>query len=421
MHSLQKKIICLVFFCFFILPLIAQPHRSSLEAPFVQKADPQTASLITLKLKNMDILEVFNILSEKGNLNIIAGNNVRGRVTLFLKDVAVWDAFRFIIELNALAYIEENNIIRVFTEHEYEAIYGKKFHKKTQLKIYKINHADIALLKNTIEGIKSQIGRVMIDENSNALLVIDNQDNLIHIEETIKILDKPLINRVYNLTYTSPKDIEPHIKEILSSRGSIQIDVKTNKILVSDIEAYIDQVERIIFEYDKKPFLVTEIFELQYANYDEIKEKLEPEITEEIGSIKADERTSKIVITDTPEKIEKLKKIIQALDEKSMEVIIEAKILQIRLSDEYRFGINWQQIITEFKGRNLNFNFSQVFSQITDNTLSDTAPFDARKTGGRIVATGIAEGGQDGMGNPYEIIVDVLKQLGDVKIISSPR
>ena len=54
----------------------------------------------------MDILEVFNILSQQGKINIIAGTNVRGRVTLFLDDVDVWDAFRIILEINNLAFIK---------------------------------------------------------------------------------------------------------------------------------------------------------------------------------------------------------------------------------------------------------------------------------------------------------------------------
>ena len=58
---------------------------------------------ISLDIKGMDILDVFKILSMRSDLNIVAGRNVRGNVTMFLKDVNIWDAVEIVLAANVLA------------------------------------------------------------------------------------------------------------------------------------------------------------------------------------------------------------------------------------------------------------------------------------------------------------------------------
>ena len=61
---------------------------------------PGNPGKLSLELKGMDVLDVLRLLSIKSGLNIVAGANVRGRVTLFLKEVDPWDAFVIILETN---------------------------------------------------------------------------------------------------------------------------------------------------------------------------------------------------------------------------------------------------------------------------------------------------------------------------------
>jgi len=393
---------------------------------------------ISLKLKNMDIIEVFNILSQKGKMNIIAGNDVRGRVTLFLENVDVWTAFRLIVETNNLAYVREGEIVRVFTDREYEILFGQRFYDKTQAKVFSIRQTKAEFLKPTIDGMKSRIGKVFVDDNSNSIIVVDSAANVSKIAETIAALDVPLETEVYEMEYADAKSLEEKLKPFLSKRGSIQIDTITNKVIVSDVPGSFQVISKLVKEYDSKPFVKTEIFDLKYAKFDQIKEKLEKEITEGIGFIRADERTNKVAITDLPEKIARMSSIIHAFDEKHREVVIEAQIVQVRFGKNFKYGINWEYIATTLADRAVNLNVSSGFEVLSELPQTDTGsveafdqriptrvpPFDQRTSvhpGGRLFLAGLAEGGNDGLGNPYQGVIDLLKKTGDVSILSSPR
>ena len=53
----------------------------------------KTGQRISLDLKGVDILDVLKLLSQKSGFNFVAGRNVTGRVTIFVNNVDVWDAF----------------------------------------------------------------------------------------------------------------------------------------------------------------------------------------------------------------------------------------------------------------------------------------------------------------------------------------
>ena len=92
---------------------------------------------ISFDAKGMDIIDVLKLLAEQGNLNLVIGKNVTGKVSIFLKDVEVWDAFEIIVAANDLAYEKQGYIIKVMTARDYELNYGVKF--LDNKKIFTIN------------------------------------------------------------------------------------------------------------------------------------------------------------------------------------------------------------------------------------------------------------------------------------------
>src|SRR3989338_3008812 len=76
-----------------------------------------------LELKDMEIADVLKLISKKSGLNIVAGKNVKGKITIYLKNVEVRDALRIILESNDMAYAEEDGIIKVMGAKDYELAY----------------------------------------------------------------------------------------------------------------------------------------------------------------------------------------------------------------------------------------------------------------------------------------------------------
>jgi len=91
--------------------------------------------------------------------------------------------------------------------------------------------------------------------------------------------------------------------------------------------------------------LVTKIFPISYAQLADIQKITNEYLTPTRGKISPDERTNSLIVKDTAEVIEKLVKIIDALDTQTPQVLIESKLVEIdeRYAKEIglRNGVNW--------------------------------------------------------------------------------
>ncbi len=89
-----------------------------------------------------------------------------------------------------------------------------------------------------------------------------------------------------------------------------------------------------------KEELATEIFILNYAKAKNITEAIS-EILTGRGRVKFDQRTNQVVVTDVPTNLYKISKVIKKLDKKTAQVMIEAKVIETVLDDDENLGINW--------------------------------------------------------------------------------
>ncbi len=398
-----------------------EPAAQAAPAAAEMAAKSAAPGKITLELKNVDIIQVLKLLSRKGNINIVAGPNVRGRVTLFLENVGVWDALRIIFETNDLAYIKDENILKVITGKEFEQIYGRKFDDKRVLKVIPIQHADANDIANTIKQTKNIGAAITVDERTNSLVVLELADQMPRVEEAVAKLDVAIATKSFTLQFSAPKTVEDAVKKLLTKKGTINTDSVSGKVIVSDYAYNIQKISQLIAELDSTPSVQTKVFDLHYAKYDDVEGKLKEIVSKDIGMIRSDQRTNKIVVTDVPEKIRKIEQLIAAYDEKSREVLIEAKILDVALSDEYRFGIDWDVIFQEllFQGKDFKLNMGSAFEQITQQANTNTLFF-RRATatpGMRVMGTGKISSSVP----TFDAVLDALKKIGDAKILSNPR
>jgi type II secretory pathway component GspD/PulD (secretin) len=278
-RTIQSLVVLLLFTVLPCTLFAQQAPGSELNQPEAQlKSSPD---MVSLEIKGMDIIDVLKILAIQGNLNIVAGKNVRGKVTVFLKNVKVMDALEIILAANELAYEKKGNIINVMSDKDYEALYGEKSYDKKDVKIIRLNFARAQAAGNALNQIKSKIGKVIVDEASNTIVLIDTPQSLAAMQRAVERIDLPVVTKTFVLNYAKAKDLEEKIRESL---------------------------------------------------------------TNNIGEVKIDERMNKVVVTDLPTRVDYIAEIISAFDERDKVVLIEAKIVQITLNKEKSYGINWNNI-----------------------------------------------------------------------------
>jgi len=423
---MKKMLTLLMILTVSMVSFYAFALKPETQKPLAKTITSVNSNRITLELKNMDVVEVLKLLASKGDFNVVVSQNVRGRITLFLNDVPVWDAMQIVFETADLAYTENKGILRIITGREYERQFGRKFHDKRQVKIISLQYAIASDVASELKRFKSRIGNVITDDCTNSVILLDTPNSLKIMEDTIKDLDVAMQTKVFALKYTPAKSLEDTLKKLLSKKGVLHIDDLTNKVILTDIPNVISRAEKIVAEYDTSSALKTKIFTLNYGKFDDVEKKIKSMLTKDVGTIQSDERTNKIVIADLPEKIKEISRVIKAYDVPNKQVLIEAKIVQVALNDEYKMGINWQLILSKvwvdriFNTDTIDVTLSQVFNTLSEQGTSETATFDnsnrAANPGMRTLISGTLKNGSD-----LDTIIDALKTAGKTNLLSSPR
>lgn len=211
----------------------------------------------TIDLRSIDILEFFKILSVKMGVTILPGKNISGRLNILLNNLTYEDALDLIVVSQGLACERQGNIINVMDSAEYEKLYGKKYNEKRKFRAIKLNYAKPSTVFSTINQVKSDIGKIILDESSATIFVLDTPERLGIIESAVKELDQALETEIFELQYASPEEIKSHVEGLLTKgAGEAIIDGRSKKIIVSDLPDKLKRIAGIIKELDVEPYQV---------------------------------------------------------------------------------------------------------------------------------------------------------------------
>lgn len=181
-----------------IVAFLAAPGFAQQPSPEAQPAQ-ETLSITTegnvsLDFRDADIQNVLRILSYKSGINIVAGPEVTGLVTIKLQDVPWQTALKVILETYGYAYERRGNIITVTTIDNL-----KKRREDSMLlseqeplltRTFVLNYAKAAEIIESIQKMKTERGSINYDERTNSIIVRDIPDNLELINEVLTQLDK---------------------------------------------------------------------------------------------------------------------------------------------------------------------------------------------------------------------------------------
>jgi len=98
-------------------------------------------------------------------------------------------------------------------------------------------------------------------------------------------------------------------------------------------------------EQENVPLVTRTVF-LNFVEAEEVKRLLEP-LRSSRGRIVAHSTTNSLVITEIPEKIEEMMAVIKKIDKRTPQVMIEALMVDVKLTSDDRLGINWTVVHKE--------------------------------------------------------------------------
>ena len=206
-----------------------------------------------------------------------------------MNDVTIGDALEIVLAANSFAYQVKANIITIMTTAEFKTMYGVEFYDKRRTAAYQLKYASPKNVAAMLGNIKSEIGKIIYDDTTGTLIVIDTPAKIKEMDDIINKQELPTVSRVL------PTE--------------------------------------------------TKVYELKYAKMETIKDEISKVLTPEIGTMRTDTRTNTIVITDLPYQLARVDVLIKAFDRKTREVFIEAKVVEVTLNNNSQWGIDWSAII----------------------------------------------------------------------------
>src|SRR4029453_17764274 len=170
---------------------MTEPDQAHAFAPTVLGQQRRfTGRRIDLDLKDADIHNVLRLVSDVGRGNIVTADNVSGTVTIRMRNVP-WDqALETVLQAKGLGMVRQGNMIRV---------------------------APLA------------------DLNKERELAIPRRKSEPQLA--------PIETRLIPVSYASAEDLQDRAKDLLSPRGSIAVDERTNVLIARDVAGNLNQVE----------------------------------------------------------------------------------------------------------------------------------------------------------------------------------
>jgi type IV pilus assembly protein PilQ len=233
------------------------------------------------------------------------------------------------------------------------------------------------ILENiTMSGIKKYVGK-KISISVKGVPVVDLLNYIADVSGFNIIIDQqvstkqPLTLSLTNLPWDEVLDTILSLSKLDVKKHSNILMVTTNEKSQQDKKSEIRNQELNI----KQESLVTKIFPISFSSLDDIIVVLQEYSTASRGKITKDDRTNTLIVKDTIEVIEKMKKIIKVLDTATPQILIEAKIVEA--NEEYSKDIGLKNGIQAGSYPNPNDAFLQdttpdwSFSTTSNGTVPD--------------------------------------------------
>ncbi|GMQ96992.1 MAG: type 4a pilus secretin PilQ [Gammaproteobacteria bacterium] len=181
-----------------------KPVTEDEEALAARRKQEYTGERLSLNFQDIEVRAVLQLLADFTGLNIVVSDTVTGSLTLRLRNVP-WDqALDIILKTKGLDRRQTGNVMLVAPSAEIAAQEKLELEASRQIvelaplrsEFIQINYAkasDLAsLLKSSENRLMSERGNVTIDDRTNTLLVQDSSEKLGEIRRLIKTLDVPI-------------------------------------------------------------------------------------------------------------------------------------------------------------------------------------------------------------------------------------
>jgi general secretion pathway protein D len=293
---------------------------------------------------------------------------------------------------------------------------------------------------------------------SNAIIISDVSANIDKIRDIIERMDKSAVQKtdIIKLRYAVAEDVVRMLDQLNKSAAKqtggeqetlLVADARTNSVLVSGDELERARLRKLVNHLDTplEQSGNVKVIYLQYAEATDLAEVLTRVMknisqldtaegaqaksrSSNTATIEADEDTNALIITADADEMASLEAVIQRLDIRRAQVLVEAIIVEMQVTDGQELGLQWLFADNDgVFGSNITRNDARLGS-IAGSQLSDDGGDtpDGVDLGGLAAALAGAGGVSlgwaqlDSMGLSMTVILNALNETANTNILSTP-
>jgi len=411
----------------------------------------------TVNFKDSDIHEVIKFVAEITGKTMVIDPRVKGRVKVIsqkpLTERQLMELFRSVLEVHDFTIVEVGNVVRVLPLKDARSSplpveENPALDEGYVTQVIQLKNVAAAKVLPVLRPLIPQHSHLAAYDPSNAIVVSDTAANIARIKEILEKIDTAAIpeTEMVELKYADAESVVQTLTKLdqgnKNKRGSsndlqMVADKRNNAILLSGEDVQRQRAKELIARLDRPTNQTgnVRVVYLEYATAKDVASVLSKVVqnmqrmspggkgggsNSQGATVEADESTNSLLITAEGDVLESLLAVIDRLDIRRAQVLVEAIIVEMTLSDEQNIGIEWL------------FNNAQngVFGTSKgDGTALNVASAVFGKPEELLTGLGAALGGTSGetfgaagntSGEEFVVLINMLESNSNANILSTP-
>lgn len=418
-----------------------------------------------VNLKDAEISALVSEVSEITGKNFIVDPRVKGNITVIsskpMSANAVYELFLGVLSVNGFAAVPAGDVIKLVPDVNAKQnavpfdLTSKAKGEALVTRVIMLDNTNANELVPVIRPLLPQFAHLAAINGANALIISDHANNIHEIERLIKSLDSgegdelevialkearvdDVLTMLDGLTSTSAS------KEVRGSRVRLIADARNNRLLVKGDTQARKRIRDVIAKLDTPSadrLAGVRVIRLKHANAKEIAEVMRSLVSNDGGSstkaaagggaassttsaggvsLIADESQNALVIKADPSLMRELESVVQQLDQRRSQVLIQAAILEISGDNADALGVQWAAG-DPTKGVGL-INFSNVGASLTSvaAVAAQENPTSLPNLNGASIGFGKTETNSNGDRTFYGALIQAIKTMSNANLLSTP-
>jgi general secretion pathway protein D len=423
----------------------------------------------TINLKDTDIRELIQFVSDATGTTIVVDPVVKGKVRVISsKPVSaseLYELFLSVLDVHGYTAVRSGDIVRVIPSKDARSAPLDVSDDRSNItsdeymtQVIRLENISAAKLIPVLRPLVPQQAHMAAYAPSNAIIISDVSANIDKIRDIIERMDKSAVQKtdIIKLRYAVAEDVVRMLDQLNKSAAKqtggeqetlLVADARTNSVLVSGDELERARLRKLVNHLDTplEQSGNVKVIYLQYAEATDLAEVLTRVMknisqldtaegaqaksrSSKSATIEADEDTNALIITADADEMASLEAVIQRLDIRRAQVLVEAIIVEMEVIDGQELGLQWLFADNDgVFGSNITSNDTRLGNIAGSQLSADGGDIDegvdlGGLAGALAVAGGVSLGWAqlDNTGLSMTVILNALKETNNANILSTP-